>query len=215
MAAVLTQLAGGALAVADALGFLTIIPQGQIGDITVQATLEEVHTDFLEVTEHPVQFGAAITDHSFKRPSQLVMRCGWTNSTAGQLIDAAFALVSDSYAATSDDVAAIHSQLRAIQESRQPFTVVTTLRVYQNMLLTSLVVTRDEKTSQALMVTATMRSVIIVTTQATTQAAASNQTNPASTLDTTQLGPQPLVEQPQTVITRLPSIPADTIGGAI
>ena len=39
-----------------------------IGGIIPDVTIEEVHTDEIELTQHPVQQGAAITDHKFKKP---------------------------------------------------------------------------------------------------------------------------------------------------
>jgi len=47
--------------------------------------LEERHEDRLAVTEHPVELGAAITDHSYKYPSELTMRVMW-NSGIGSVL---------------------------------------------------------------------------------------------------------------------------------
>lgn len=54
----------------------------QIGGIQVDTTLEESYEDSLEITEHPVEAGTSITDHSFKRPMELVLTCGWSDSSA-------------------------------------------------------------------------------------------------------------------------------------
>ena len=88
----------------------------------------------------------------------------------------------------SDFVSGIYSQLLALQQSLVPFTVVTSIRRYTNMILTSLAVTRDSKTSQALMVTATMRQVIIVSTVSTTLAPIASQADPASTAENVSMG---------------------------
>jgi Dit-like tail protein len=188
--AALTSIAGGALAITD---ILSLIPKGNIGGITVQATIEEVMTDTLEVTENPVEAGAAVTDHSFIKPAQLVMRCGWSNSSQGAFITAVSgvlqSLFSGGQPSPSDFVSGIYSQLLALQQSRQLFTVSTTIRQYTSMLMPSLVLTRDEKTSQALMVTLTMKQFIIVNTQTTTLPPTANQANPASTAETTNAGP--------------------------
>ncbi len=53
-----------------------------IGGIQVDTTLEEFYEDSLEITEHPVQRGAQVTDHSFKRPMELVLMCGWSDSSS-------------------------------------------------------------------------------------------------------------------------------------
>lgn len=51
-----------------------------IGKIIAQVTVEEKHHDELEVTQHPVEQGANIADHAFKRPNELTLRVAWSNS---------------------------------------------------------------------------------------------------------------------------------------
>lgn len=55
-------------------------PPRSIGGIVAQVTLEERHQDDLEITEHPVERGAAITDHAFKHPAEVIIKCAWSNS---------------------------------------------------------------------------------------------------------------------------------------
>ena len=62
---------------------ILIKPKRSIGPIVAQVTLQEVHTDTLEITDHPVEQGAAITDHAFKRPAELIITCAWSNSPGG------------------------------------------------------------------------------------------------------------------------------------
>ena len=188
MSAVLTQ---AGVAVASSL--VQITPQSNIGGISVQAILEESHYNRLEVTEHPVESGSPISDHSFMRPKEVTLRCGWSNASAESLIGAATSLFSGGGLAASDYVSSVYSQLLALQESRTRMSIATTLRTYDNMLITGLQVTRDEKTSQALMVTATCREVLIASTQSTTLPAQANQTNPASTAETQNVGIATLV----------------------
>jgi hypothetical protein len=171
---------------------VSLIPKGKIGGISVQATLEEVATDTLQVTEHPVQAGAQITDHAFFRPAELVMRCGWSNAqNALTGITVANSTFSGGSVSLSDYVSAIYSRLIALQQSCLPFTVQSTIRQYTNMLLTSIALTRDQKTSQALMLSATMKQIIVVNTSTATLPAA-NMAMPASTQATTNVGPQSL-----------------------
>ena len=94
--------------------------------------------------------------------------------------------------AASDYVAGIYSQLLQLQESRQPFTVTSGLRVYNSMLLQSLRVRRDQRTQYVLNVQAVMRQVILVSTQTATLAPQANQANPASTAGVTNAGQQQL-----------------------
>lgn len=179
---------------------INLVPSDQIGTISVDAALEEIGTDLLQVTEHPVEAGANITDHAFYRPAELVMHCGWTNAKGalslltggigGNQTFSGGSLVKD------DFVSSIYSQLLALQQSLQPFTVVTTIRSYNNMVITSLALTRDQKTAQALFITVTMRQIITVSTSSATLAPAANQANPASTSQITNYGNQALVNNP-------------------
>lgn len=54
--------------------------QRSIGPLQAQVTIEEKHEDVLEITEHPIEQGASISDHAFKRPVTCTLRVGWSNS---------------------------------------------------------------------------------------------------------------------------------------
>lgn len=177
----------------DLNDILTLTPKGTIGGIQIQATLEEVYSDTLQVTEHPVEFGAAITDHAYKRPSEVVLRCGWSNSTLASLAGAVAAFFNGGGLSASDYVSGVYSQLLALQESRIPFSITTNKRQYDDMLIVGLSSTVDNTTSNMLMLTATCRQIIIVSTQATTLPGMDSQADPASTAETDNVG----VVQPQ------------------
>lgn len=196
----------------------------QIGGIQIDTTLEETYEDSLEITEHPVEAGAAITDHSFKRPMELVLHCGWSDSSASGALgllsgvlatqspaaagllgiaSAASSLFTNPSAGTSgsfsggamqasDYVAGIYSNLLQLQESRQPISVSSGLRVYDNMLIQSLRVRRDQRTQYVLNVQAVLRQIIVVSTQTATLAPQSSQKFPSSTADIINTGAQAL-----------------------
>lgn len=222
MSAVITQALGiGASLVGN---LLQVIPQGQIGGIDIQATLEEVMTDTVHVTDHPVEAGAEVSDHAYYRPAELTLRCGWSNSSAANLVGAVSNLfsggglsqfaglsnglsslaglpglggnnsppVSGGGMTVSDYVSGIYSQLLSLQQALTPFTVLTSIRQYTNMMITSLALTRDHRTSQALMCTVTMRQVIIVSTQATSTPPAQNMQAPQNNAALVVTGQQSL-----------------------
>jgi hypothetical protein len=76
------QLGLSAIIVKPNRRFFNILnPDGSaLQDIKAQATVKEIHNDELEVTEHPVEVGAMISDHAFKRPVELVLEIAWSNS---------------------------------------------------------------------------------------------------------------------------------------
>ncbi|WP_187273274.1 phage baseplate protein [Methylobacterium sp. WL19] len=128
-----------------------------IGGIMPDVVVEEMHRDELIITDHPVETGAAITDHAFKRPSEVEMRCGFSNSSAG----------SEGY------VQEVYQEFLALQASRQPFNVSTGKRSYRNMLIRGLAVTTDPKSEKALNVVVALREILIVSTQRTSSGSGS------------------------------------------
>jgi hypothetical protein len=182
-------------AAADAINqAITVIPHGSIGTIDIQATLEETHTSQVQLTDHPVESGADITDHSYSRPLEVVLHCGWSDSGGQQLLNAIVETIatgsSDSYSAT------IFSRLTALQAARQPVTIVTTLKQYTNMVVTAIRTERNQKTSQSLISTITCRQVLFTSTQSTTLAPQANMANPADTSELQNAGPQALQSPP-------------------
>lgn len=52
-----------------------------IGSIVANITVRERHVDELQITDHPIEQGANISDHAFKRPEEVTIECSWTNSS--------------------------------------------------------------------------------------------------------------------------------------
>lgn len=132
-----------------------------MGPFTVYVTVEESGSDGLEITQHPVQRGAAITDHAFKKPASVTVKCVFGD--ADQSLEETY------------------RQLLSLQSTREPFDVVTGKRSYSNMLLKDLDVTTDVLTERVLAVSAGLQEIILVDVQAVTVAARSNQANPGKT----------------------------------
>lgn len=169
------------------LDFLQLIPKGSIGGISIEATIEEVYADVLHMTQHPVEIGAPITDHAYKRPMEVVIKCAWSNGSIEAAIGMVSALFSGSMSG-QDYVSGVYSQLLALQESRELFEIVTTKRQYSNMQIVALQCKVDERTSSILSVIATCREIPIVYTQATTLPPKENQASPQQTASTESTG---------------------------
>lgn len=170
------------------MALLTLTRKNKLGSIEVDATLREVMTDELQATEHPVEHGASIADHSYVRPSVVIIDCGWSNSNLKALVGAVTSLFSGGGVSRANYVNGIYSQLLKLQQSRELISVTTGLRNYDKMLITSLRVDRDEQTSEALMVSATCRQMLIVNTRSTTLPDQANQADPASTAEVVSMG---------------------------
>jgi len=178
------------------LSYALIQPSARaIGQIYADVTVEENHRDEVIITQHPVEGGGVITDHAFKRPAELEIRCGFSNSSAGYV-----GYVQEQYRA-----------LLSLQLARQPFTVYTGKRRYRNMIVRGISVVTDPHSENTLMATVALQEVIIVSTQTTaaqqgntqaggtaTPGASGDQANPASTggitnggnVSTVDVGPQ-------------------------
>lgn len=89
---------------------------------------------------------------------------------------------------SSNYIDAVYSRLLKLQASRQLFDIVTSRRKYQNVLLRSLVVKNDPKTSASLMLTAVCRQIHVVKTKATTLPPRDDQGDPARTAEVSNLG---------------------------
>jgi hypothetical protein len=167
----LTALQAGGIIVLQSLNQAN---QRSLGGIVAHVTVEEQHEDDLVITEHPVEQGAAITDHAYKRPSVVRIRAGWSNSPvpiSTNLVDIPSNVINSlgqtfaAFAGPSEFVKSTYEKLLALQARLVPFSIVTGKRVYSDMLFQSLMVTTDEKTENALMVMAVCKQIIMVQTQ--------------------------------------------------
>lgn len=183
------------------------------------ATIEEVHTDDLEITEHPVEQGAAISDHAFKRPAEVVITAGWSDSpnnsgiantligaaananSAVQAVIGAAELVGgvlnvlNGSTGVSPSVQA-YNTLLGYQQNRLLFTIYTGKRTYQNMVVKSLVTTTDQKTENAAIIRITCRQILMAVTQTVTVPDSSVMANPQKNGSTVNMGIQSLLPSP-------------------
>jgi hypothetical protein len=187
-----TGIQAGALAIGTAVSAF-FSPKRSInsplGNFHLYVTIEEQHHDEMVITDHPVEQGAAITDHAYKKPAELTLTIGWTNSSLAALTS----LQLGGYAAFA------YKTLLQLQAIRTPFSISTGKRRYSNMLIQSLSTTTDAKTEESLIVTMHCREVIIVQTTTTALQPAENQANPAKTAATANAG----TKTPQATATSL------------
>jgi hypothetical protein len=127
----------------------------QYKQVVAQITVEETHTDDLAVTDHPVEMGAEISDHAYKKPAELVIRLSWSNSDPRNKDQ------SESY------VHDIYQQLLDVQAQRVLLKIGTNKRIYKNMLITSISTGTTAATATTLNLTLYCRQIIIVNTQTT------------------------------------------------
>lgn len=145
----------------DVLSVLFNQRSRKIGLIIPDVVVSEKHQDALEITEHPVEIGAPVSDHAYKRPSEVTMEIGF--SGGGSLLD--FADTSALGISLGTSPKEIYQQILDLQASRVPFDVTTGKRQYSNMLIRAIDVTTDRTSENVLMCVLTLREVIISQTQ--------------------------------------------------
>lgn len=170
-----------------------------IGTVIPDVVVTEKHSDTLEITEHPVEKGAAVSDHAYRRPSEVVMEIGF--SGGGSLLD--FLDTSSVGLSMGQSPIEIYQELLSLQESRVPIDVVTGKRLYSNMLIRGLEVTTDQKSENVLMATVTLREVIITSTQQVQVAEKQNMAQGVNTSSVQNSGTKSTKTTDQSLLSRL------------
>lgn len=109
-----------------------------IGPVRIDCIIREAPSHRLAISEIPIESGAKITDHAYIEAKRLVLEIG---DGAG---------------------AATFASLVRFQETRIPFTIVTGLYVYRNMLIAGLEAGRDWEWSRTLRSVIELQEAIIV-----------------------------------------------------
>lgn len=146
----------------------TFFPRRSIGPFTASITIEEVASDELEITQHPVQQGASITDHAFVKPATLSVKVMWNDDDA--------------------PLAETYQKLLTLQASREPFDIITGKRIYTNMLFKSLGLTTDAMTENVLSINADFVEIFITALEVVSVPPRAKQKNPGKTGATQNAG---------------------------
>jgi hypothetical protein len=150
----------------DILSTLFFQNTRKIGMLVPSVVISEKHQDTSEITEHPVQYGAAISDHAYDKPSEVTMEIGFAGG--GSLIDG-LDMPTKIFDFDTEEILGkspkeVYEQLLKLRGSKEPFDVITGKRRYRNMLIRAIEVKTDKTSENVLMVTLTLREVIIVDT---------------------------------------------------
>jgi len=133
----------------------------RIGDMLVDAAIREEHNFEADVSEHPVETGADVTDHVRVR-APLVTVEGVVSDTP--LEDEIVNARADGETPSTE----ARARLFDIWNAREPITIETTFALYTNMIMQSFVVTEDGDTGEACRFRATFKQIKLVTNKRTT-----------------------------------------------
>lgn len=122
-----------------------------LGPIPLDVIVREDHESELEITRNPIEFGADVTDHAYILPKRLTIE--------GVMASRGFQ--------THAQAAAGYNTILGLQAAREPFAMLSGLRLYTNMLIERVDVQRSEQNSRILHFRASLLEVIIVDTETT------------------------------------------------
>ncbi|MBA3841174.1 MAG: hypothetical protein H0X39_00885 [Actinobacteria bacterium] len=162
-----------------------------IGGYQIDASISESHQFESTVTEFPVEQGSAISDNIVPKSIMVTIEGIVSDTPIGPI-----ATLRNQQAASSDFLpfsdpkAALEAvkgstfmpsvdartALLAIRDARQPITISTSIRTYENMALQTLEIPVDASTGAAFRFSATFKQIIIVTNVRTTIRTATKRT---------------------------------------
>lgn len=149
---------------------LFIRTKKSIGGIELDAVLSETHNNQVRLTKNPVELGADITDHAVIEPKKInivaqVSDTPLGTAAFGQIVDLVTGLFGT---ATSQNITrsnAAYNAMVQLMEEREPIEVQTKLKLYQDMVITSLSVTQDKNTSRIVLMNIGLEEVLITESQ--------------------------------------------------
>jgi hypothetical protein len=148
----------------------------KIDSIVLDASISENHQSEAEVTEHPVEKGTNIADHARPKQDTLTIEGVISNTPLShdqqQRTVNAFGtnIVTTGTDAPRGQVGFAEEadrKLLDLKRNARLITIVTQLRTYENMILTSYVVPRDGKTGDVLRFNATFKQIRVVENRST------------------------------------------------
>lgn len=126
---------------------------GSVYGYFFDAVFSEDHVNDREITKHPVQTGAPITDHSYQQPTIVTLEIGMS--------DVMDSLATNQYSASGISTKSIEAYraFKALQEGGQPVTLQTRLYRYENMLIKSVRAKDDKTTTYSLKATIILQEI--------------------------------------------------------
>lgn len=129
-----------------------LLGKTNIAGFIFDAFLAVNHRQELKVTEHPVETGAAISDHAYIMPAELRFEVGMS--------DAMTSVVNGQFDSSWSRSRSAWDILKEIQASRIPLTALTRLGRYENLLITSLEQNDDYRTVTGLRATVVCKQIL-------------------------------------------------------
>lgn len=124
-----------------------------IGGLFFDAVLNVSTEHAATITSHPVQSGANISDHMYLEPVIISMEIGMSDAMAS--------MVRGQWSGAYTKSVSAYRRLCELQALRIPFTVMTRLNQYQNMVIKSISVNDDVSTLYGLRATVALQQILM------------------------------------------------------
>lgn len=138
----------------------------EITEVLIQfdASISERYSRQKEITAHPVEDGADVTDHQRTRPTSIEIH-GWVSDTPIIFLASLRAQPSVSGGDPRTRAADAWRELNRIMDAEQSVKVITELGEFDNMALSSIDVSRDKDTGRILDARISLTEIIVATTE--------------------------------------------------
>jgi len=129
--------------------------RARVGGYFFDAIIRAEHVTTVKPTEHPVQSGAGVPDHSFNMPDQLTLEIGMS--------DVMDSIISGQFDTGETKSIGAYQKLKELQKKRQTVKVVSRLNTYENMLIEVVQAPDDVKTLYGLRCIVRFREIMVAT----------------------------------------------------
>lgn len=130
-----------------------VLMKTNIGGLFFDAVVHVDTEESLTITSHPVQNGANISDHAFREPTHITMDIRMSDAMASR--------VPGQFSGAYTKSVSAYRRLLDLQRSRIPFSVLTRLGSYKNMLIENISAPDDPTMLNGLSCTVAMREVLV------------------------------------------------------
>lgn len=128
-----------------------------IGEIVLDAALEETHTLQARATEHPVETGSDVTDHVQSLPASLRLD--------GIISNTPLSALGLTMYRHEDRAHTAFKEFETIVQNGRLIDIVTSLKTYKNMVIEDFVVTQNAQNSDALSFSCTAKQISLVSSK--------------------------------------------------
>ncbi len=131
-----------------------------VGELSIDAVIEEIHTLSAKATEHPIEDGCNIADHIEHQPRALSLEGIISNTPLSLIGVPLFQSASNFFRGITNNQA--ESTFRALEsmiEGNKTVTILTALNSYTDMVIENIIVNRNASSAECLRFSCTAKQI--------------------------------------------------------